>query len=1022
MTTIGFAVLEVIPSLRGVSDALDKASRGLKITPKIDTSGAARAGQDAGRQVQAGMDSQASGGLRRFLTFDGARSSGQQAGNEVNAGLQSADIGRGVSSSLGANLLHGAESAGRNLGSLIVTGLKATAIAGGAVAAVGLAGALHAGFSRLTAIDDARFKLQGLGNDTAKVQSIMDNALASVKGTAFGLDEAATTAASAVAAGIQPGKQLTDYLKLTADTASIAGTSLADMGSIFNKIQTSGKAFTGDLDQLSQRGLPVFQWLQDEYKVSGEELSKMVSSGKVDAATFQKVVAEHISGAAQTMGGSIRGQLSNLKASYSRFGAELAGPIFAAVSPLTKAFTGAFDKVTTAIKPFTAQLTAIIGPWATDLGNKITAWLDNGGVQKIADWFGRLKDTFAGLTKGGGSGALKSISDSVKGIGPALQQAGPALSSFGQAMGAFGKAIVAVGPQTLTDFLVPALKVFGGALKFVADNASWAIPVIGGLVLAFGGFKAVGDIVSPIFNALNGAFKIINTPVMLAQTLAIRAQAAAMTELTAALGVNTVALGENAVAQDVEAASTGRLTGLIGAGATGLIGGVLALSAALGVELGFTIFDKMEQKARDAQAAIDETNRKLHEEFPGQPVTPAGVPAQTGSTAPNNPLNPNNIYGPGRAAGGMISGFSTTDDRLGLVAGHGLIGLAGGEGIINARSTRRLGGAPFINFLNGFAGGGVVPPDVAAAQALVGTAYSQANRTDCSGTVARVIDRTLGLPEVGLMSTKNAADWLAARGFKKGTGGPGMISVGWYDHGPNLNDGHMAMTLSDGRNAEAGGSVGVFTVGGSVGASSPQFDQHMFLPTVYGEGPAGPSSASPFAGGSAVTGGGTPPPSVRGGGTSSSSGGAAGGFSLPSSISGLASFGLDDLGKGVGKTGSGSDLSLFGKAAGSAVSGQVDSLLGVFGVPGTPGWLKAASMLVSGIKVGGGSSAAPLSATPTISGTPPPDDPGNMHGSRAGQAPGPQTVYNIRTATVEDAFLAAQRKQNERNAAKLSRF
>jgi hypothetical protein len=79
-------------------------------------------------------------------------------------------------------------------------------------------------------------------------------------------------------------------------------------------------------------------------------------------------------------------------------------------------------------------------------------------------------------------------------------------------------------------------------------------------------------------------------------------------------------------------------------------------------------------------------------------------------------------------------------------------------------------------------------------------------------------------------------------------------------------------------------------------------------------------------------------------------------------------------------------------------------------------------MLVSGIKVGGGSSAAPLSATPTISGTPPPDDPGNMHGGRAGQQPGPQTVYNIRTATVEDAFLAAQRKQNERNAAKLSRF
>jgi hypothetical protein len=271
------------------------------------------------------------------------------------------------------------------------------------------------------------------------------------------------------------------------------------------------------------------------------------------------------------------------------------------------------------------------------------------------------------------------------------------------------------------------------------------------------------------------------------------------------------------------------------------------------------------------------------------------------------------------------------------------------------------------------------------------------------------------------MSTKTAADWLAARGFKKGIGGPGQISVGWYDRGPNPNDGHMAMTLSDGSNAESGGSHGVFLVGaGAAGASDPQFDQHMFLPTVYGEGPGGSSSASPFAGGSvaaAVTG--AAPAAVSGGGTPSSGGGSS--FSLPSSISELASFGLNDLGKGVGTTGSGSDLSLFGKAAGSAVSGQVDSLLGVFGVPGTPGWLKGISQLVGGISIGGhGGSADPLSASPAGTGTPAPDDPGNMHGSRAGQAPGPQVVINARDT--EDAFIKYQRLRDEQAAAKLSRY
>jgi hypothetical protein len=138
-------------------------------------------------------------------------------------------------------------------------------------------------------------------------------------------------------------------------------------------------------------------------------------------------------------------------------------------------------------------------------------------------------------------------------------------------------------------------------------------------------------------------------------------------------------------------------------------------------------------------------------------------------------------------------------------------------------------------------------------------------------------------------------------------------------------------------------------------------------------------------------------------------------------------------------------MAYFPQAASAAIGGQISSALGVFGVNDSPAWLKGISSVIGQVKVsdkatgkaifdganplGGlfgqgsaGSSAAPLAATSTATGTPPPDDAGNVHGTRAGQAPGPQNVtnYHIRTATVEDAFLAAQRKQNERNAAKLS--
>jgi hypothetical protein len=173
--------------------------------------------------------------------------------------------------------------------------------------------------------------------------------------------------------------------------------------------------------------------------------------------------------------------------------------------------------------------------------------------------------------------------------------------------------------------------------------------------------------------------------------------------------------------------------------------------------------------------------------------------------------------------------------------------------------------------------------------------------------------------------------------------------------------------------------------------------------------------------------------------TGSSSGA---GVSLPSSISGLSSFGLASLGAGVGTTGTGSDLSKFGNAAATAVSGQVSSALGVFGIGDNPPFLQAASQLLSGIKVGGhagpgksdgslfdgsnlfgqgraGSSAAPIAATSTATGTPPPDGT-PASGSGSGRPPGPVVNYNIRTATVEDAFLQARRKENERMAAKVS--
>lgn len=78
----------------------------------------------------------------------------------------------------------------------------------------------------------------------------MNNALASVRGTAFGMADAATVAASATAAGIRPGQDLERTLKLVADAATIAGTDMGSMGAIFNKAAASNKVQMDVINQL----------------------------------------------------------------------------------------------------------------------------------------------------------------------------------------------------------------------------------------------------------------------------------------------------------------------------------------------------------------------------------------------------------------------------------------------------------------------------------------------------------------------------------------------------------------------------------------------------------------------------------------------------------------------------------------------------------------------------------------------------------------------------------------------------
>jgi tape measure domain-containing protein len=231
-------------------------------------------------------------------------------------------------------------------------------IVGIATAVAGLT--LKGGISRALNIEDAKAKLRGLGHDMKAIDRIMDSALASVKGTAYGLDSAATAAASAVAAGIDPGKELTRVLSLTADTATITGRSFEEAGSIVNKVLASNRVSMEEVNQLQDAGLPILQMLADQYGVNAGAMRDMVSSGVVGSAEFLTAIETNIAGAALESGNTTRGALANMGAAFSRLGEKFIEPLLPTVRELLGSFTAWADRMTKKAEPAAKRLSGIV--------------------------------------------------------------------------------------------------------------------------------------------------------------------------------------------------------------------------------------------------------------------------------------------------------------------------------------------------------------------------------------------------------------------------------------------------------------------------------------------------------------------------------------------------------------------------------------------------------------------------------------------------------------------------------------
>ena len=294
------------------------------------------AGQRAGQSFQSNMQS----GMR------GGTSATDQLGRDIASQFVShgTRAGRGFGSSFGGELTRSIPGVGGFTSMLSgyqgVAG-KAGAVAGRALglafttAAAGLIGAagltLFKGFERYQAIDAATNRLQNLnrtmqatGRAGFDVQQVMDTVNKSILDTPFAMDQAFSIATRALASNTG---DLQRFMTVVSDAAGFAGAGIDEIGEAFLKVANKGKVSMEEIGN-ELRNIPILPWLQEQLGVTGAELAKMISDGKVGLEDLMKAVEKNAAGFAKASGDTVAGAMSNMQTAVARLGANFLGAIF----------------------------------------------------------------------------------------------------------------------------------------------------------------------------------------------------------------------------------------------------------------------------------------------------------------------------------------------------------------------------------------------------------------------------------------------------------------------------------------------------------------------------------------------------------------------------------------------------------------------------------------------------------------------------------------------------------------------
>ena len=375
---------------------------------------------------------------------------------------------------------------------------KSIATAIGTVTAGVTTLAATGGMSRALNIEKAQAMFKGMKLEWGDFyQTIQD----SVDGTAFGFDTAATAAAQLAASGVAAGSDMEKALNGCVGTTATFSQDLGDLSSIWAKVAANGKLSGEQVAQFTDRGINAISVLSTYLGKSSDEVSAMVTAGKIDFQTFSDAMYASFGDSAKAANESFTGSMANMKAALSKIGQDWMTPLKDSAIPVFNSIRGVLNSCRAALKPLSTAFGEFLGVTYDAQGNLTRT---GGAVEKLCTFLDGLAEKIKGVD--------------LSQLGTGGQVAAAALAALAAvSLGGLIGQIPVLGAlaNSLTGGIIPAIKGYAAGFAALSAHAAVATAAITAFAAIFAYSMATNEafrnqiigIASSIASSLAPAFQ-----------------------------------------------------------------------------------------------------------------------------------------------------------------------------------------------------------------------------------------------------------------------------------------------------------------------------------------------------------------------------------------------------------------------------------------------------------------------------------------------------------------------------------